>query len=152
MSENEFTTEVEDKVLAEPDAKAPEKSEQEIFNEELVKTLQEALRVDYLEKFDVFAKYKIAQREIAHLTIEVNKLRKINKLVSSNNKMLSAEVVDAKGRHKFELERVEELEKKIAELEDRFSPAEENYIEEESKPKPKPKRTRRKKEPEKTND
>ena len=150
MSENEFTTEVEDKVLAEPDVKAPEKSEQEIFNEELVKTLQEALRVDYLEKFDVFAKLKIAQREIALLTIEVTKLRKINKLVSANNKMLSAEVVDAKGRHKFELERVEKLEKKIAELEDRFNPAEENYIEEE--PKQKPKRTRRKKEPEKTND
>ena len=147
MSENEFTTEVEDKVLAEPDVTVPEKSEQEIFNEELVKTLQEALRVDYLEKFDVFAKLKIAQREIAKLTVELTKFKKINKLISSNNKMLSAEVVDAKGRHKFELERVEELEKKIAELEDRFRPAEENYIEEE--PKPKPKRTRRKKEPEK---
>ena len=38
------------------DVESPEeKSEGELYNEERVKVLQDALRVDYIEKFDVYA-------------------------------------------------------------------------------------------------
>ena len=64
--------------------------------------------------------------------------------------MLQVEIVEAKGRHKFEKERAEKLEKKnkelrekLKEVQDTFSPVEQPYIEQEEV---KPKRTRRKKE------
>lgn len=114
-----------------------EKSDEEIYNIERVRTLQEALRVDYLEKFDIFAKLKVVQRELTEAKVKLSKYEKVNALLSSNNKALTQDNADLNGRHKYEKERAEELEKQIAELKDTFSPVEESYIEPEVEVKPK---------------
>lgn len=123
-----------------------EKSDEEIYNIERVRTLQEALRVDYLEKFDIFAKLKVVQRELTEAKVKLSKYEKVNALLSSNNKALTQDNADLNGRHKYEKERAEELEKQIAELKlekhiaelnDTFSPVEEPYIEPEVEVKPK---------------
>jgi hypothetical protein len=115
----------------------PKKSEEELYNIERVRTLQEALRVDYIEKFDVFAKLKIVQKELTETKIKLSKYEKVNELLSSNNKALTQDNADLNGRHKYEKERAEELEKQIAELKDTFSPVEESYLEPEVEVKPK---------------
>ena len=68
------------------DVESPkEKSEGELYNEERVKVLQDALRVDYIEKFDVYAQLLMVQRELSEVTISNNKLEKVNNLLSMNN-------------------------------------------------------------------
>jgi len=115
------------------------KTEDEIFNEERVKTLQEALTIDYLEKFDIYAKLKITQRDLVALEIAHSKMKKINALIASNNKKLTEECGELRGRYKYESERNEEfqsknkeLRKKMRDMKDKFSPTadiEEPYIE-----------------------
>lgn len=142
---------VETSVIQEDVEQITKKEDSDILNEELVKTLQEALRIDYIEKFTIFAQLKIVQKDLADANITLAKYKRINKLVATNNRILQTEVVEAKGRHKFEKERADKLEKKnkefrekLKEVEDKFSPVEEPYVEEEVKPKRK--RTRTKKE------
>lgn len=121
-----------------------EKSEEEVFNIERIRTLQEALRVDYIEKMDVFAKLRMTQKLLTEAQVKLAKYEKVNELISSNNKMLSAELVESKGIAKYEKDRAIALEKKnkelrakIKELKDVFVPVEEPYIEPEPEVKPK---------------
>ena len=142
---------VETSVIQEDVEQITKREDSDILNEELVKTLKEALRIDYIEKFTIFAQLKIVQRDLAEANIALAKYKRINKLVATNNKILQTEVVEAKGRHKFEKERADKLDKKnkelreqLKEVQDRFNPVEDPYVEEEVKPKRK--RTRTKKE------
>lgn len=132
-----------------------EKSEEEVFNIERIRTLQEALRVDYIEKMDVFAKLRMTQKLLTEAQVKLAKYEKVNELISSNNKMLSAELVESKGIAKYEKDRAIALEKKnkdlrakIKELKDVFVPVEEPYIEPEPEVKPKRKSRAKKVEPE----
>ena len=126
------------------------KTEDEIFNEERVRTLQEALTIDYLEKFDIYAKLKITQRDLVALEIAHAKVQKINALIGANNRTLTEECSELRGRHKYEHERTlefesknKELRKRMRDMKDKFSPTaeiEEPYIEPEPvKKKPKKK-------------
>ena len=74
------------------------KTEDEIFNEERVRTLQEALTIDYLEKFDIYAKLKITQRDLVALEIAHAKVQKINALIGANNRTLTEECSELRER------------------------------------------------------
>jgi hypothetical protein len=124
------------------DVESPkEKSEGELYNEERVKVLQDALRVDYIEKFDVYAQLLMVQRELAEVTIANNKLEKVNGLLSMNNKALTKEIVELKGIANDLKEKMKKSRADLKKQKEIFTTSEPYTVEEEEikeKPKRKP--------------
>tara|TARA_A200000159_G_C7212851_1_gene292779 strand:- start:198 stop:602 length:405 start_codon:yes stop_codon:yes gene_type:complete len=122
------------------DVESPkEKSEGELYNEERVKVLQDALRVDYIEKFDVYAQLLMVQRELSEVTISNNKLEKVNNLLSMNNKALSKEIVELKGIANDLKEKMKKSRADLKKQKEIFTTSE-PYTTEEEEIKEKPKR------------
>jgi len=124
------------------DVESPkEKSEGELYNEERVKVLQDALRVDYIEKFDVYAQLLMVQRELAAVTISNNKLEQVNALLSMNNKALTKEIVELKGIANDLKEKMKKSRADLKKQKEIFTTSEPYTVEEEEikeKPKRKP--------------
>tara|TARA_B100000497_G_C7632456_1_gene380148 strand:- start:787 stop:1191 length:405 start_codon:yes stop_codon:yes gene_type:complete len=124
------------------DVESPkEKSEGELYNEERVKVLQDALRVDYIEKFDVYAQLLMVQRELAAVTVANNKLEKVNGLLSMNNKALTKEIVELKGIANDLKEKMKKSRADLKKQKEIFTTSEPYTVEEEEikeKPKRKP--------------
>ena len=124
------------------DVESPEeKSEGELYNEERVKVLQDALRVDYIEKFDVYAQLLMVQRELAAVTISNNKLDQVNALLSMNNKALTKEIVELKGIANDLKEKMKKSRADLKKQKEIFTTSEPYTVEEEEikeKPKRKP--------------
>lgn len=124
------------------DVESPEeKSEGELYNEERVKVLQDALRVDYIEKFDVYAQLLMVQKELAEVTIANNKLEKVNGLLSMNNKALTKEIVELKGIANDLKEKMKKSRADLKKQKEIFTTSEPYTVEEEEikeKPKRKP--------------
>tara|TARA_B100000073_G_scaffold197777_1_gene163789 strand:+ start:858 stop:1265 length:408 start_codon:yes stop_codon:yes gene_type:complete len=116
-----------------------EKSEGELYNEERVKVLQDALRVDYIEKFDVYAQLLLVQKELATVTVKNNKLEQVNNLLSMNNKSLAKEIVELKGIANDLKEKMKKSRAELRKQKEIFS-ASEPYAVEEPEIKEKPKR------------
>jgi hypothetical protein len=122
------------------DVESPkEKSEGELYNEERVKVLQDALRVDYIEKFDVYAQLLMVQRELVAVTISNNKLEQVNGIISMNNKALTKEIVELKGIANDLKEKMKKSRAVLKKQKEIFTTSE-PYTVEEEKIKEKPKR------------
>lgn len=115
------------------------KSEEERYQDERVRVLQEALRVDYIEKFDIYAKLIVTQRELAETTIHRDKLQNVKNLLSINNKSLTQEIVELKGIARDLKVKKEKLQQAAKKKKESFAPSE-SYVEEEVEVQ-KPKRT-----------
>ena len=115
------------------------KSEEERYQDERVRVLQEALRVDYIEKFDIYAKLIVTQRELAEITIHRDKLQNVKNLLSINNKSLTQEIVELKGIARDLKVKKEKLQPAAKKKKESFAPSE-SYVEEEVEVQ-KPKRT-----------
>tara|TARA_R110002074_G_scaffold123683_2_gene259562 strand:- start:32212 stop:32679 length:468 start_codon:yes stop_codon:yes gene_type:complete len=106
------------------------KSEEERYQDERVRVLQEALRVDYIEKFDIYAKLIVTQRELAETTIHRDKLQNVKNLLDLNNKALTKEIVELKGIARDLKAKKEKLQQAAKKKKESFAPSE-SYVEEE---------------------
>ena len=85
--------------------------EKDEFSPEYIRTLEEAIRIDYLEKWKIYAQLKVVQKTLGDTTAELKKVSRAHELVSDNLKRYEAEMSEFKGRYKFEKEKSEKLAK-----------------------------------------
>ena len=85
--------------------------EKDEFSPEYIRTLEEALRIDYLEKWKIYAQLKVVQKSLGDTTAELKKVKRAYELVSDNLKRYEADMTEFKGRYKFEKEKSEKLAK-----------------------------------------
>ena len=88
-----------------------EHDEKDEFSPEYIRTLEEALRIDYLEKWKIYAQLKVVQKSLGDTTAELKKVKRAYELVSDNLKRYEADMTEFTGRYKFEKEKSEKLAK-----------------------------------------
>ena len=85
--------------------------EKDEFSPEYIRTLEEAIRIDYLEKWKIYAQLKVVQKTLGETTAELKNVTRAHELVADNLKRYESEMSEFKGRYKFEKEKSEKLAK-----------------------------------------